>query len=85
MQFYVKLLNSLNSLVFDNCKVLQKFLAHSELKIHVKACEINFKNIFIALDCIKISVNIIEKCANYVIIVNSSLQAFFNVKDKVYA
>ena len=76
---------SLDSLIFDDCEGLREPLAHDELEIHVKACGINFKDVFIALGRMKGNDSMAGECVGDVLSVGASLCSSYKVGDKVCA
>ena len=49
LRLHVRILGLLDSLIFFNVEALEKPLSSNELEIMVKACGINFKDVFVAL------------------------------------
>lgn len=85
LQLQVESPGSLDSLVFHDCKALQKPLQDNELEIHVEACGLNFKDVFIALGRMKARDRMAGECAGYVVSVGRRLHPFFKVGDRVCA
>ena len=76
---------SLDSMVFDDCKGLREPLAPNEVEIHVKACGINFKDVFIALGRMKGTDRMAGECTGYVRAVGSNLRSTYKIGDRVVA
>lgn len=75
----------LDSLVFNDDTEIRTPLAHDELEIHVEACGINFKDVFIALGRMRPTDRMAGECAGYVVSVGSSLHTLFKVGNRVCA
>ena len=75
----------LDSLVFVDDNLATEPLHEDELTIHVMACGINFKDVFIALGQMKAGTRMTGECAGTIIAVGSNVQTRFRVGDRVCA
>ncbi|KAI9689893.1 MAG: Type I Iterative PKS [Bathelium mastoideum] len=75
----------LDSLVFVEDEALLQPIGASEIEVEVKACGINFKDVFVALGQMKASTKMAGECAGIVTSVGSDAQPQFQVGDRVCA
>lgn len=75
----------LDSLIFVDDERAHQQLQPDEIEIEVKACGINFKDVFIALGQMKATTKMVGECAGIITAVGSNCTGDFKIGDRVCA
>lgn len=85
VRLHVEAPGLLQSMNFVPDEAARNLLDPNEVLIEVRACGVNFKDVFIALGQMKDSMTMAGECSGYVVAVGSALGADFQVGDRVCA
>ena len=85
LKLHVQKPGLLDSLIFIDDELALSPLQPDQLEVQVKACGVNFKDVFVALGRMKASTQMAGECAGVVTAVGSNLQTRFQIGDRVCA
>ena len=83
LKLHVQKPGLLDSLVFVDDRAVQNPIGPDEIEVHVKACGVNFKDVFVALGQLKSSTQMGGEFAGIVTAVGANFQSTFCIGDRV--